>query len=108
MPPDCRTPDHDRALVFETDGGAVHRCAGCGALHIRLGTALLTLPPAALDAFHTALRDLADDAPVGWLGDRRQLHIGDSGLAVALTPDEVADALRLAAGAELLLSLGAA
>ncbi len=108
MRPDCRSPDHDRAPVFETDGGAIHRCLGCGALHIRLGTALLAIPASALDAFHTALRELAADAPVAWADGRRLLHLGDSGLSIALAPDEVADALRLVAGADLLLALGAA
>lgn len=104
----CSSNGSSREPIFATDRGAIHRCSCCGALHVRLGSALLTIPPTALDALQQALVALDGDPVERWLGGRRQLHIGESGVSIVLTPDDIADALRLVAGAELFLSLNAA
>jgi hypothetical protein len=105
MSRDCPDGHRGRTPVFATEGGAIHRCSGCGALHVRIGTCILVLPTEALEPLERALVALGADEPESWLGGRGQLHIGETGTSLALTPAECSDAVRLIAGASLLLSL---
>jgi hypothetical protein len=100
----------DPQLLFETERGRVRRCDCCDTLRVHLGNAVL-----AVDAedFAQLLDAVAafdrGDTPLGpWPEGRALLHVGDSGVALAFTPGEIAELHRLLAGARLLLDLGSA
>ena len=100
----------DPRLLFETEHGRVRRCDCCDTLRVRLGNALLAVDG---DDFGQLLGVVAafdrGETPLGpWPEGHALLHVGDSGVALAFTPDEIAELHRLLAGARLLLDLGSA
>ena len=97
----------DPLLLFETAAGRVRRCDCCDTLRVHLGNAMLAVDA---DGFGQLVETVAafdrGDTPLGpWPEDRALLHVGDSGVALAFTTDEVAELHRLLAGARLMLDL---
>jgi hypothetical protein len=97
----------DALLVFETGNGRVRRCDCCDTLRVHLGNAMLAVDA---DGFGQLLENVAafdrGDTPLGpWPADRALLHVGDSGVALVFTTDEIAELHRLLAGARLMLDL---
>jgi len=102
----------DHAAVFETDHGAVLRCACCERLLVRFGNALLSLdrPEFARLRHLVGAVDVCPDGgdpsvrPVS--PDRLVLHATDPGMAFVFTRGERAELEMLLEGAALLLELG--
>jgi hypothetical protein len=103
-------PELDPLLLFETERGRVRRCDCCDTIRVHLGNALLAVDA---DGFAQLVDTVAafdrGDTPLGpWPEGHALVHVGDSGVALAFTPAEVAELHRLLAGARLMLDLGSA
>jgi hypothetical protein len=102
----------DHAAVFETDHGAVLRCACCERLLVRFGNALFSLDrPEFARLRH--LVGAADVCPGGGDSSGRPvspdcmvLHATDPGMAFVFTRGERAEFGMLLEGAALLLEIG--
>jgi len=100
-------PPTDPLLLFETGRGRIRRCDCCETIRVHMGNALLEVD---VDGFGELLDSVAafdrGDTPLGpWPEGHALLHVGDSGVALAFTPAEVAELHRLLAGAQLMLDL---
>jgi len=99
----------DPQLLFETRHGRVRRCDCCDTIRVHFRNAALAVGPDDL----AQLLDVVSafdrgETPLGpWPEGHALLHVGESGVALAFTPTEVAELHRLLAGARLFLDLGA-
>lgn len=102
--------DHENqyAPLFETENGRVLRCLCCGVLHVRFGNVLLAL---AFEDFEWLQQTTADLDCHPYLSDVWRfgpgtIRVGDSGVSLILTRDEMVELHQLLAGARLLLDVG--
>lgn len=93
--------------VFTTDYGEVRRCLDCAGVRLRAGTLVVPLEVEDLRWIEQTVGQLDPRAPRAGLSDAEHalLHFDASGLAMAVSRDQIEPLRQLLAGARLFLSL---
>jgi hypothetical protein len=93
--------------VFTTGYGEVRRCLDCGGLRLRAGTLVVPLQVEDLRWLDQTAERLDSRAPRAGLSDAEHflLHFDASGIALAVSGEQVEPLRQLLAGARLFLTL---
>jgi len=93
--------------VFTTDYGEVRRCLDCAGLRLRAGTLVVPLDVQDLRWIEQTVGQLDPRAPRAGLSDAEHalLHFDASGIAMAVSRDQIEPLRQLLAGARLFLSM---